>query len=251
MPKTGTTSIQNFLKTNQQQLFNSHNLYYSIVNKKLKTNRNVDFLRGKIRKKLIALKNNAMNKNIILSNEDLSITKSKKVNLFLKNISLIFANYEIRIIRFIREPVDFINSLYCQKIKHGVYKNTIVNYREFITTNLANFDIAKNNKIFLKLINNPKIINIKYKEGNSISSLFSYLNIDIKNMQKVRNKNTYTPRKRQVKAYKFFSFPLKRKSFLSKLRTKLIEKLVIGSDKFNMFEEEKSLKNIDLSALLI
>jgi len=151
LEKTGTTSIQNFLFNNAEQLKQKYIFYSTMLDKDQRSlsiySGQSKYIRGlvskdkeiKIKKELPQTIKSIIDKfeksnctNLVFSNEHLS-SRLKDTN-DLKNLKELFKpyNYPIKIVIYVRNQVDLLESLYFEFIKSGG-KDSLSNWSKDFT----------------------------------------------------------------------------------------------------------------------
>lgn len=191
-PKTGTTSIQSFLYKNRDILSKDHNLSYPIIDqsKKLRIHTNGKFfLNEKLYPNFYTTINSSINDRFIISEELFFIHKNID---FFKQKEL--QKYNIKIIVYIRNPVEYLCSLWGEM-------NKLINIKSDIATELEYF-IENNDYIehlerlfdLQKIFGQNSIIirpyeKVQLNNNDAIADFLDIFNIKMKN-QKFNNPET-------------------------------------------------------------
>jgi len=198
--KTGTTSIQNFLDSNKEFLEKNDILYPDFAKiwsahfplawglnagKSPSNYKNIDRVWEKL-KEYLDLRSE---KNIIISSENFILLRDIKKIEYIKSV---FADYNIKVIMFVRSQDLWIESLYLQAIKMGV---NVPTFEEYIKRpgQLLDFNeiILPWEKTFSK--NNITIVDFDDKKvkSNLIKNFLEIIdsNIDISDIDLLKNEN--------------------------------------------------------------
>ena len=143
MPKTGTTSIQSFFSTFQQEIFKEYNLYYPSFGKATPGSKNNPmhralFCRNENSETWKDVQNEVSQVgkcNILFSEEDISLMLNRDaLPKALSALRLYFPAYNIKIIVFLRRVDEYIKSRYRQDSKtlNGL------DYCEYLQRNISN-----------------------------------------------------------------------------------------------------------------
>lgn len=147
--KTGTTGLQLFLAANEEILLEKHNIYIPKIerccpgNARMLTNNIFPF--PEITKKLfIELKNNE-GRIFLISDEDISWLKQCNKN-FINEFCILFPDYKIDVIYYLRRIDDYMRSLYshCIKDSYGfLHPYSNYSYFDFCGEKLFSNDSSK------------------------------------------------------------------------------------------------------------
>jgi len=198
--KTGTSALQEYLNENREELEEKGIFYPKSLNNKYPGNVDLSWALKKEppkwssitnsqeKEKIISyylhqIKNTECN-DIIISSEDFSLLDNEISSI--EKIKTIFNNYNIKIIAYIREPKEFIFSLYAHAVREKVVTSSFEEY----LLNKYNFrasDFALRLLPWQKVFGKEKLIIKKYNKnsftnGNLIEDFFHAINLELSNI---------------------------------------------------------------------
>lgn len=146
--KTGTSAIQMFLNSNDQQLENKHELLYLKTGRENSKHRSLDF---NARRKqtnyesiVIELLNAAKteilsssSRNFLVSDEDFPGLTSSEINILQELFS---PEIELKLVVYLRRQDEYLESWFAQIVKTGAYTTDIIKlYDRLASTNLLSY----------------------------------------------------------------------------------------------------------------
>ncbi len=261
-PKTGSTTIQNFLKLNRN-LLDSESI---LVPKTISTNdgnhrwasvfaydndfedeftKKIFTEGSKSREELIDEKFNEFKKEIAMSNANICIISSEHLSSRLRKIENIyklkhlFNDFfeEISILLYIRKPIEAAISLLSTQIKTGQTPQGLD--LEFFSNNLNNLKVIKNwENAFLKSNLRIKLFNKEnFIDGDLIKDFCAECKIKYSKNFKTHKRSNETLNLDQMKYLKYLNqyFPLLKKNKLNKKRRNLTRFIIENFQSSNQF----------------
>jgi hypothetical protein len=165
-PKTGSSFIQRTLKKNKDVLSNNgvvyfDNKYSAKVLRYLRSeDRNVDDLRIKTKYNKIICSNEGF-----LGNRETFFNDSQH---YAEKLHNLFSDFDTTIVVLIRNQDMFIESLYSQTIKEGIFDKT---FKEF-STDILSFDIDWSTPIYHFASMFKKVVVLRYEDFSTNNDIF-------------------------------------------------------------------------------